>query len=153
VNRDEKTKRYLSEQLDIFKGFRSFNSRDEFFPTVNKFRETTIRYLKGAKIVNQKDIDELDNLLAKIDTKKTKGINNKVYWNGVTPVYDQVISKLNHIILDMNEIKIPFKLRVKDIIAENYIKIIVGILTTSIIVSYFLGLANKVINFFVSLFH
>lgn len=115
VNRAQKTKKYLIQQLDIFKGYADLkNTKEEFFESVRAFRSSIVSYLTKTKIVDEEDINRLDTLLASLDSDKTKGYEKKVYWNSAGPKYDKAQSILNHLILSMDATKVPFLITCED---------------------------------------
>lgn len=140
MNRAEKTKQYLDKQLDQLKCFETLrDSRKEFFAEVRRFREATILHLKRTAIVGDDDLKELDRLLAEIDTCKTKGSENEVYWSRVGPVFNRVILTLQKLRASMDEVEVRFHLKMKDYltgasflekIAMILIGIVLGILIT-----------------------
>jgi len=91
MNRAEKTKQYLEEQVDRFKRLEQLrHSRKDFFSAVFRFRETTISYLKRTAIIGDIDLNELDQLFQELDCCKTKGSENEVYWSRVGPLFKKL---------------------------------------------------------------
>jgi hypothetical protein len=154
VNRAQKTKSYLIQQLEMFKGYADLeNSKDEFFKSVRAFRSTTVSYLRKTRIVSNQDIDRLDDLLADLDNDKTKGYHNQVYWNRVRPKYDNAKSILNDLIFSMDWAKVPFLIR-----CEDFAKLLFSEKTAIAIIligiSFLLGrYLDHLISFFKQLLH
>ena len=117
MNRAEKTKQYLLEQVDRFRRLEELrHSRKDFFLAVRRFRETTVSHLKRTALVSDNDLWGLDRLFAEIDSCKTKGSENEVYWSRVGPAFTKVILTLDELASRMHEIRIPFLLQVRDFV-------------------------------------
>lgn len=149
VNRAQKTKKYLMQQLDIFKGYADLeNSKCEFFESVRTFGKTTVSYLMKTKIVNGEDIKALDKLLESLDSDETKGYDNKVYWNSARPKYDKAQSILNHLILSMDATKVPFLIR-----CEDFLRVLFSEKTAiTIIIAGLCFLLGLFLHYLISLF-
>ena len=149
VNRAQKTKRYLIQQLDIFKGYADLkNTKEEFFESVRAFRNTIASYLTKTKIVDEEDINRLDTLLTSLDSDKTKGYHNKVYWNSAGPKYDKAQSILNHLILSMDATKVPFLIR-----CEDFLRVLFSEKTAiTIIIAGLCFLLGFVVKYLISFF-
>jgi hypothetical protein len=72
----------------------------------------------------------LDRLLAEIDTYKTKGYGEEVYWSKVSLPFKKVMLTLTELRGCVNETKIPFHLRVKDYLSDR--SFVQGIIVTVI---------------------
>jgi hypothetical protein len=157
LNRAKKTKQYLLGQLEIFKGYVDLgDSKDEFFSAIRKFRDTTVSYLRKTGIINQDDLDKFDNILANIDTKKSKGVNNKVYWSGVRSEYDKAKSMLNEFILNMDGTQVPLSIICKDfgkdLFTQKSVIYIILSVVSFVVIALLTGLAKWFFSYLISLF-
>ena len=135
MNRVERTKPYLNERLEMFRRLQNLrNSKSDFFPAVKRFRQATVPYLRNTGIIDHTRLDKLDRLLAEIDTYKTKGFGDEVYWSRVGPAFNKVILTLDELKGFMDEVKIPFHLWIKDYLCERSLveKIVGGVIVTLI---------------------
>ena len=135
MNRAERTKQYLDEQVDRFRRLEQLrNSRKDFFSAVRRFGETTLSHLRKTKIVRDADFIKLDRLFAEIDSCKTKGSQNEVYWSRVGPAFTRVISSMDELAGRMHETSIPFRLQVRDFLWDLSLlqKIVVSVSITLI---------------------
>jgi hypothetical protein len=136
LNRAIRIKQYLIEQLEIFERYVNLGeSKDEFFEAVRKFRDSTVSFLSKSEVINQDDLNRLDKSLADIDTQKSAGYENKVYWNGTKPKYDKVKCILNDLILNMDRIKLPFSIWFRDYFSERSFvqRILVGVIASLLV--------------------
>lgn len=133
MNRAQNIKSYLNDRLEMLNRLReSGDSKKNFFPAIKRFRETTVSYLRHTKIIDHNRLQELDRLLAEIDSFKTKGVGDQVYWSRVDPALNKVRLLLDEFIRTVDEINIPFRLLVKDYLSDRaFLQVIaVGIIVT-----------------------
>lgn len=157
MNRAKKTKQYLKEQLDIFKGYGDLRDyREAFFPAIARFRAAVVSSLRSTGMISQDDLDKLDNILASIDTMKSKGHDNKVYWSRVGPEFDKTKVMLYDFIHRMDETKVPPSIKCKDFVKDLFsgksaIFVILSAITL-LIVALLTDLGGLLIDYFISFF-
>jgi hypothetical protein len=150
---DERTKQYLNERLERFKRLQNLrNVKEDFFPAINGFRQTTIPYLKKIEIVDHTHVDKLDKLLAEIDTYKTKGHGDEVYWSRVGPAFNKVILTIDELKGSMDEVKIPLRRSIKDFLSERSLleKIVGGVIAALIVFLCYIHNILAFLNCYVS---
>jgi hypothetical protein len=152
LNRAEKTKQYLINRLELFKGYRDLiDSKVSFFESVRRFRENTIPFLRKTKIIKESELQKLDNLLASIDTMKSKGSNTEVYWKRVRLEYGEVQSTLNDLILSMDQTKVPFSIRLEDFLKDLFAEKSALSIILGVVVVLLLAILTGIVNFFINL--
>ena len=132
----DETKQYLDERLEWFNHLQKLrNVKADFFPAVNEFRQTIIPYLEKIEIIDHNHVDKLDKLLVEIDTYKTKGYGDEVYWSRVGPAFDRVILTIDELKGSMEEVKIPLHLSIMDFLSQRSLleKIVGGVITSLIV--------------------
>ncbi|EQB62630.1 MAG: hypothetical protein RBG1_1C00001G0209 [candidate division Zixibacteria bacterium RBG-1] len=116
MNRAEKTKQYLLQQLEIFKGFKSLElNKDKFFDNIKEFKEATILSLRKTGLIGILELKELEEILSELEKKRTKGgTETMVYWGSTTKGFTEVQSKLSQLALKMDNLKLPLRIRLFD---------------------------------------
>jgi hypothetical protein len=146
VNRAEKTRQYLVEQVQRFRRVEQLRqSRKDFFAAISTFRQSTVSYLRKTAIVSDRDLGQLGHLFEEIDSCKTKGSENEVYWNRVGPAFSRVILSLDELADRMHEVKVPFLVQVRDSLWDLSLlqKITVGV-TAALITALIIYLISTV---------
>jgi hypothetical protein len=136
VSRAEKTKQYVLERVHRFERLeRLRQSRKEFFEAADRFwQETGVRLGRSA-IVGDRDLRRLDQLFTEIDSCKTKGSENEVYWNRVGPLFSKVILTLDELAGGLDEVSIPPALQVRDFLTDrSFVGPVVGAIIGTLIV-------------------
>jgi hypothetical protein len=136
LNTAERTKEYLNERLEVFRRLQDLrNAKEDFFPAVRRFQQTTVAYLRNTGIIDHTQLDKLDSLLTEIDIYKTKGFGDEVYWSRVGPPFNKVILTIDELKGLMDEVEIPFHLRIRDYLFDRSLteKIVGGVIVALIV--------------------
>jgi hypothetical protein len=142
MNRAEKTKQYIEDQIKKLLSYKSLlGSKDAFYSSINAFHSEFISGLKKTCLIEDQILERLDGLFSDIDRTKTKSARpNEIYWNAVSPLFDKIIKELNDVIGKFSAIKIPVKIYIYDFMTNNWKWIITSLLA---ILALLFTLSNK----------
>jgi hypothetical protein len=146
MNRADKARKYLSERLDQFVGFKNMaDSKQSFFDSIIEFRKTILIGLSKFDIFNQGDIEELRRLFTAIEMKRGKGETDSKVYHSSWDEFGKIQAKINELIAFTESVRVPWYFIVQDFIcSKGFIISVSCVFLASIIqlILYFLIFRN-----------
>ncbi|MFH1701130.1 MAG: hypothetical protein ABIE07_11140 [Candidatus Zixiibacteriota bacterium] len=141
MNRKEKLRQYLLEQVNRFSDYERYRKeKDIFFNSIEHFKREFIAHIERQPLIKEEQVKRFANLLATIVSYKTKSTGpNEVYWNAVSGPFGSTIQDIYKIIADLEFIVLPFHHLAIDFFKDNWAKLL-GVLALIVpFIIYFLS--------------